>query len=194
MEKAKVVYVARNPMDAMISYYHHHKLFRGHNYCGDLPTFVERKIFLSNYYSQTEQFCSRRFMKSQLMYDPYFEHLKQAWNVKDHKNVLFIYFEEMKNDMDSVIGRVCKFLDVELSKEKVEQLKEHLDFKNFKNNPAVNNEIWKSFGLANQEGNFIRKGQVGGWKKELEDHPQLRDSLLEWVENSCAKYNITFPH
>jgi len=47
---------------------------------------------------------------------------------------------EMKNDMDSVIGRVCKFLDVELSQEKVEQLKEHLDFKNFKNNPAVNNE------------------------------------------------------
>ena len=128
------------------------------------------------------------------MYDPYFEHLKQAWNVKDHKNVLFIFFEEMKNDMDSVIGRVSKFLDVELSQEKVEQLKEHLDFKNFKNNPAVNNEIWKSFGLANQEGNFIRKGQVGGWKKELEDHPQLRDSLLEWVENSCAKYNITFPH
>ena len=133
-------------------------------------------------------------MKGQLMYDPYFEHLKQAWSVKDHKNVLFIFFEEMKNDMDSVIGRVSKFLDVELSQEKVEQLKEHLDFKNFKNNPAVNNEIWKSFGLANQEGSFIRKGQVGGWRKELEDHPQLRDSLLEWVENSCAKYNITFPH
>ena len=39
LETGKVVYVARNPKDVLVSYYHHHKLVRGHDYTGDLPGF-----------------------------------------------------------------------------------------------------------------------------------------------------------
>ena len=73
------------------SYYHHHRLFRGHNYIGDLPGFVER------------------FMKEQLMYDPYFSHLEQAWNLREQQdNFLFLWFEDMKTDLRSVVKRVRK--------------------------------------------------------------------------------------
>ena len=67
----------------------------------------------------------------------------------------------MKRDLGSVIGQVAGFLDCSLTKEKKEQLIGHLDIKNFRNNPAVNAEIGKTFGFMNKTGNFIRKGKVG---------------------------------
>ena len=127
------------------------------------------------------------------MYDPFFSHIKEAWNLRDHQNVIFIYFEEMKRDLRKVIERVAKFLDKELSENDIQMLLNHLDFNNFKNNPAVNNEVWKSFGLANQEGSFIRKGEVGGWKKEMEDHPEIVEKLSNWVDESLKATGIVFP-
>ena len=138
---------------------------------GDLPGFV------------------RRFMKEQLMYDPFFSHLEEAWGHRESENLLFIWFEEMKTDLRSVVERVSQFLDSPLSHDQTDQLLNHLDFKNFKNNPAVNNEVWKSFGLTCNEGNFIRKGEVGGWKKELENHPEMEEELLkEKMESSQIEF------
>ena len=127
------------------------------------------------------------------MYDPFFSHIQEAWNLRDHPNVLFIYFEEMKRDLRKVIERVAKFLEKELSENDIQMLLNHLDFNNFKNNPAVNNEVWKSFGLATQEGSFIRKGEVGGWKKEMEDHPEIVEKLSNWVDESLKATGIVFP-
>ena len=36
LDTCKVVYVARNPKDACVSYYHHNRLMRGHGFTGDL--------------------------------------------------------------------------------------------------------------------------------------------------------------
>ena len=89
--------------------------------------------------------------------------------------------------------RVSQFLSSPLSLEQTEQLLQHLEFKNFKNNPAVNNEVWKSFGLTCNEGNFIRKGEVGGWKKELENYPEIEEELIKWVEGRMESSPIVFP-
>ena len=127
------------------------------------------------------------------MYDSYFYHVEEAWKYREKKNVLIIFFEEMKADLRKVIDRVCKFLDVELTDDKINVLLEHLNIKNFKNNPAVNNEIWKSFGMAKQEGNFIRKGEVGGWKKELEMFPEAEEKLANWVQHKMSNSEVVFP-
>ena len=127
------------------------------------------------------------------MFDPYFYHVEEAWKYREKKNVLFIFFEEMKADLRKVIDRVAKFLEVELTDDKINILLEHLNIKNFKNNPAVNNEIWKSFGMAKQDGNFIRKGEVGGWKKELEMFPEAEEKLTNWVQHKMSNSDIIFP-
>ena len=127
------------------------------------------------------------------MYDPFFYHVEEAWKLRDHKNVLFIFFEEMKQDLRQVIERVSKFLNKELTEDKIQTLLKHLEFKNFKNNPAVNNEVWKSFGLAKHDGSFIRKGEVGGWKKEMGDHPEVVEELSNWVDESLRATGIVFP-
>ena len=143
--KAKVVYVVRNPKDVLVSYYHHHKLITGHGYVGDLPSFAQR------------------FMRNEIMQGPFFPHVQEAWAIKDHPNVLFIFYEDMKKDLRSVIARVSKFLDAPLTSEQVERLVDHLDIKNFRNNPAVNpTDLGKIIGFMSGSGNFVRSGKVGG--------------------------------
>ena len=143
MTKAKVVYMARNPKDCMVSYYHHHKLITGHGYVGDLPNFA------------------RRFMRNELMYGSIFPHAKEAWALKDNPNMLFVFYEDMKADLMKVIERVCKFLDRPLTLEKKEMLANHLHIDNFRNNNAVNpTSMFKNLGLFVGDGNFIREGRV----------------------------------
>lgn len=36
-----MVYVARNPKDVIVSYYHYHRLLEFHKFSGDLETFAE---------------------------------------------------------------------------------------------------------------------------------------------------------
>lgn len=72
LHTAKVIYVARNPKDAMVSFYHHHKLIKAHGYVGDLPTFA------------------KRMTKDQLMGNPFFPHLEEAWEQRNHPNMLFM--------------------------------------------------------------------------------------------------------
>lgn len=41
LDTAKVVYVARNPKDVIVSYYFHHKLIKLHGYIGTLEEFAQ---------------------------------------------------------------------------------------------------------------------------------------------------------
>ena len=172
---AKVIYVARNPKDQMVSYYHHHRLIKSHGFVGDLPTFASR------------------MMKNQLMVNPFFPHLEEAWQQRNHPNMLFLFYEDMKRDLGSVIDQVAQFLECKLSKEKKEHLIEHLDIKNFRNNPAVNAEFGKTLGLMNKTGNFIRKGKVGGWKEEFENFPEMEKQFDAWLSEQLKQSNVEFP-
>ena len=69
----------------------------------------------------------------------------------------------MKADLRAVMRRVSKFLESPLSKEQEDRLVEHLNIKNFRNNPAVNpTDMAKSLSFMGGPGNFIRKGKVSG--------------------------------
>ena len=144
----------------LTSYYHHHRLFRGHNYIGDLPGFVQR------------------FIKGQLMYDPYFSHLEQAWKLREEENFLFIWFEEMKTDLPKVIQDLCYFLGYELSADKISALVDHVSIANMRQisiemaPPAMKEPTAKHF----------RKGKVGDWKNYFEG--EKLDEWNKWIEEN----------
>ena len=76
-------------------------------------------------------------------------------------------------DLSSVIKKTSDFLNVSLNDDQIERLREHLSFQNMKNNSSCNNmelaqKIKKDLKRENDDNlNFIRKGDSGGWKKLL---------------------------
>ena len=174
LDTAKVVYVMRNPKDVVVSYYHHHKLLKTHGYIGSFPSFV------------------RRFMKHEIMMGPYFSHVEEGWAQRNHPNLLLICYEDMKKDLKSVIERASRFLDSTLTQDDIETLLEHLNIKNLRENPAVNMEMMRAAGVIEKEGNFFRKGEVGGSKEEFEQYPDLEKEFEEWIELELLARKLSF--
>ena len=156
IEKSKVVICLRNPKDTVVSFYHHEKLVKIHGYTGDFPTYFDL------------------FMDNLLFYSPYFEYVKEAWELRNHPNVCLLFFEDMKKDLATSVRKVARFLGKEVPEEKVEALVDHLSFKKMKNNSAVNKEEAKALNFFSADGDFMRKGEVGDWKNYFTDEMNKR--------------------
>jgi len=173
INKAKVVYVARNPKDMLVSYYHHLKLMKIQGFNKDLETLFEY------------------FIKGQTLETPFFPHVLEAWNLRHHPNMCFIFFEDMKRDLKGVITKVAKFLGKSLTEEQLDKLAQHLHFDNFKKNPYVNSEEMKMIpGLADNERSFIRKGKTGDWKNHFT--PEMERRMDAWVKENQRGTDLTF--
>ncbi|XP_037073274.1 sulfotransferase family cytosolic 1B member 1-like [Pollicipes pollicipes] len=173
LDVCKVVYVARNPKDICVSYYHHCKLFQCHDFTGDLELFVENMI-------------NGSIMESKVI-----DHMIEAWNLRHHPNMCFLFFEDMKHDLKTEIRRVAKFLGKSYSDEQVEKLAHHLHIDNFKNNPYVNREDLKGKGLMHaDQGNFVRKGKTGDWKNYFT--PEMNAKVERWMADKMRGTDLRF--
>ncbi|KAK7873232.1 hypothetical protein R5R35_011312 [Gryllus longicercus] len=150
-KKPKIIYVAREPKDTAVSFFYHEQLFT--SFSGDRDFFFE---------------C---FYEDIVAYTPLWEHMLDFWKMKDEPNILFNTYEEMKKDLPDVIRRTAKFLGKSITEEQVARLAEHLDFKQMKQNRAVNLEdtlakIGRTRDDKGEKG-FIRKGVVGEGRREM---------------------------
>ena len=76
--KLQVVYVARDPRDVVVSYFHHHRLIRNHEFVGDFDEFLDY------------------FLQEKVLWSPFWKHIAQAWKERNSDNVLFVFFSDMK--------------------------------------------------------------------------------------------------
>ncbi|XP_046447169.1 sulfotransferase 1 family member D1-like [Daphnia pulex] len=172
-ETCKVVYVARNPKDVIVSYFFHHRLIKFHYFDGDLQSFAHR------------------FMQDQVFYSPYFGQILSAWErAKTDENVLYLFYEDLKKDLRGGIERVAQFLGKSLSEDQLGKLTQHLTFENLSKNSAVNKEDGKTSGSFNENGQFMRKGETGDWEKHFS--PELSRQIDEWTESNLRGSDITF--
>ncbi|CAL8405381.1 unnamed protein product [Arctogadus glacialis] len=104
--EAKVIYMARNPKDLVVSYYQFHRSLRTMSYRG---TFQE--------------FC-RRFMNDKLGYGSWFDHVQEFWEHRMDSNVLFLKYEDMYKDPGSLVEKLAGFLGVACDKAQLEGLVE----------------------------------------------------------------------
>jgi len=159
VDTCKVVYVARNPKDVIVSFFHHHRLFYLHEYTGDIDKFAE-------YFMNDEGNCMHpeltvsseaNFLFS-VYYSPFFAHVLEGWARRDHPNFLFIFYEDMKSNLRREIERVCQFLGKTPTEKQVELLVKHLRFDSFSKNKLVNYESLREAGAIKPGGKFTRKG------------------------------------
>ncbi|XP_045532588.1 luciferin sulfotransferase-like [Pieris brassicae] len=170
---AKVVYVARDPKDVAVSFYHLCSSMTFMGWTGDFKQFWELFISDLQYWS------------------PFFEHLKEAWAMRHHPNLLFIFYEELQKDLPGVIKRVSAFMGKNYNDVEVATLCEHLNVKNFKKNPSINNEQFKELGLTTPDLEFIRKGKSGGWRDYFDEEMIARTD--KWVEENLRDTDLRFP-
>ena len=97
-----------------------------------------------------------------MLQSPYWEHIKEVWDLKDHPNVHFMFYEDMKKDIMEELKRLNNFLETGLSDAELEQVKEFTSFTNMKKREE-NGSKTPGFidGMIKKgEGSFIRKGNI----------------------------------
>ncbi|XP_077296310.1 sulfotransferase 4 isoform X3 [Arctopsyche grandis] len=170
----KVIYVARNPKDVAVSFYHLNKLIRTQGYLGDFPKYW-------NY-----------FQNSLHAWTPYWSHVKEGWNLRDHPNVQFLFYEEMNKNLHATLRKVSKFLSKSFDEQQIEKLSQHLIIDNFRNNASVNYDVLKDLGILNSgEQAFIRKGKNGGWSEEFTQ--ELSEQADTWIAENLKDTDLRFP-
>jgi len=161
--QAKYIYVARDPRDACVSYFHFIKDGIGGQEWIDDGSF--------------DQFFEE-FLQGDLPYGDYFDHIKGFWLHRHDSNVLFLTYEEMQRDPRKCILSVAKFISdnqndyekmLTLEPNLLDKILENTSFSNMKKEipvvikRATNNSCGDSKLDEGVKVDFFRKGIVGDW-------------------------------
>jgi len=119
-------------------------------------------------------FTCNNFQLTLVVDGPYIEHIKDGWNHRNDKNVLFLFYEDLKSDLKSSLRKLADFLGHELNDGDLPMLMQHLSVDSFKQNSSVNKIERFS------ENNFIRRGQVGG-------NPEMTAEIAAKIDEWCRK-------
>jgi sulfotransferase family protein len=143
---SKVVYLLRDPRDVMVSYWHFRRL-------------TESKFNLT----------LREFIESNDHWPCRWDEHVAGWMLQHkHPNLLVVRYEEMRRDTMGVLTRILDFSGISPTKDSIEKAVHASRLENMK-------ELETQFGFALngamglQGERFVRKGQVGSWKDELDE-------------------------
>ena len=185
----KYIYVARNPEDAFVSFFHF------------LPTFVGLG---PNDLSDMNLFFNAIWTSHRTsLWDHY-----MGWHkVKDDQNVLWVFFEDMKSNFKGQIERVAEFMEVpeEVREKRVEEALEKASFKFMSSKDQkhhfddhfVFDRVKGSMGLPEDEevsemGSKVRHGKMGrgsqiprNIRKRMEEEWQKRVTPV----TNCKDYD-----
>ncbi|XP_066960157.1 sulfotransferase 1C4-like [Macrobrachium rosenbergii] len=164
LDTCKVVYCTRNPKDACVSYYHHQRLVRCTEFIGDFAEFVD-------YWCQ-----------DLLTQGPFWFHVSEGWAQRSHPNVLFLFYEDMKEDILRELRRLDDFLNTALTERQLQTVANHTKISNMKARGTSDpTEAATRIGrfVEGEEG-FIRKGESGGWSSYFT--PELEAKFQKWMD------------
>ncbi|XP_078385216.1 sulfotransferase 2B1-like [Cetorhinus maximus] len=147
--KAKVVYVTRNPKDALVSSFHYHNMASFLENPGTFDEFIDK------------------FLEGKVMFGSWFDHIKSWWPLKDQDNFLFLTYEEMIQDLQGALVKLGEFLGKQLSGDAVEAIANQSKFDNMKQNKMSNYSFVPEELMDHKKTNFLRKGIAGDWKNHF---------------------------
>uniref|UniRef100_A0A8C6S7B9 Sulfotransferase n=1 Tax=Neogobius melanostomus TaxID=47308 RepID=A0A8C6S7B9_9GOBI len=149
LKKGKVIYVARNPKDVLVSFYCFHKMAK----------MLETPKGFDEFFD--------KFMRGEVGSGSWFEHIKGWISHKDDLNMLFITYEEMIQDLHTAVRRIAEFLEADLTQDQLNSVVKHSTFKNMSQIPKSNMELMPDDMFDHKEGRFMRKGIIGDWKNHF---------------------------
>jgi sulfotransferase family protein len=167
---AKIVYVARNPKDVAISTYFHNQSKGGYEGTWD------------------EHF--QLFLHGDVGFGPYFDHILPWWQAsQSDKRILFLKYEDMKNDHAGNVARLASFLDLQADSQLIERVVALSSFKSMTSNQNTN------FDWVPQRADVpkhFRKGDIGDWRNHfsVEQSQQMDEMFMQKMKGSGLQFDF----
>ncbi len=158
--KGKYICVLRDGKDVAASLFYHNRNYRD-------PDLTFTKNFDKN-------FVDDSFKMN------WFSHVRDWIINKENLDVHYVTYHEMKSDFEGTLKNIAQFLGIELTDERIQQIKENTSFENMKKHEDKFGAIpSKQSRLVFDQ--FIRKGESGEGKEQMSE---------EQLKLFNAKYNI----
>ncbi|XP_044303834.1 sulfotransferase family cytosolic 1B member 1-like [Varanus komodoensis] len=145
-KNCKMIYVARNAKDNLVSYYFFDQMNLTQPDPGPWEDYIQK------------------FMEGQVPWGSWYDHVRRYWEEKENHRLLYLFYEDMKEDLAREVRRVRDFLEVDLPEDVVQKIVHHTTFTVMKDNPMANYETIPNLIFDKSKGAFMRKGDVGDWK------------------------------
>uniref|UniRef100_A0ABM5FZ08 Sulfotransferase n=1 Tax=Pogona vitticeps TaxID=103695 RepID=A0ABM5FZ08_9SAUR len=161
-QNCKMIYVARNGKDNLVSYYHFHRMHQMMPEPGTWEEFFEK------------------FIAGKVLWGSWYDHVKGWWEAKNNYRILYLFYEDIKEQPDQYcahmrnnlpnwnprheIQKIMQFLEKELEKEVLDKIIHYTQFEVMKNNPLANYTFVPPEIMDHTISPFMRKGTVGDWK------------------------------
>ncbi|XP_057165899.1 sulfotransferase 1E1-like isoform X2 [Ursus arctos] len=108
-----------------------------------------------------------KFMDGEVPYGSWYKHAKSWWEKRNNPHVLFLFYEDMKEDIRKEVIKVIQFLGRQPSEELVDKIVQHTSFQEMKNNPSTNYTTLPDEIMNQKVSPFMRKGIAGDWKNHF---------------------------
>ncbi|XP_035947108.1 sulfotransferase 1A1 [Halichoerus grypus] len=145
-QKVKVVYMARNAKDVAVSYYHFYRMAKVHPDPDTWDNFLEK------------------FMAGEVSYGSWYQHVREWWELSHTHPILYLFYEDMKENPKREIQKILKFVGRSLPEETVDLIVQHTSFSEMKNNSKTNYSTIPLHLMDHSISAFMRKGISGDWK------------------------------
>ncbi|KAK2840847.1 hypothetical protein Q7C36_012426 [Tachysurus vachellii] len=170
-QNCKVVYVARNAKDNLVSYFHFDRMNQIQPYPGDWNNYIQK------------------FMDGKTAFGPWYDHVCGYWEKKQtYSNLHYMFFEDMVENTDREVERLCTFLGLSKPTEERENITQNVHFDAMKQNQMTNYSTLPVMNFSISP--FMRKGKVGDWKNHftVAQNEQFDEHYKEKMKNTTLKF------
>lgn len=172
---AKIILTSRDPRDCCVSFYHH-----------IINMTAEARANKQMPYPKSFD----EHVTQWLEFAAWYNNVKSWWPYYQHPRVLWLRYQDMKNDLAKCVDKITDFLQWKVSAEQKARVLEYSSFEWMK----AHDEKFSSQGEKKQRvfkpGTFIRQGKAGSYYELMTEEQEQRilDKAKTELEAACLDF------